>query len=423
MTAAHAQAAALMRKQRYADAVPLLIDACAAAEAGWRSWVDLGACFMALGNAPAFFRFLELRHARADDGLRLFHDCLTSALSWPDLAPLRHMIAVTPHGTPYFAIALYIAGVMSCGDDARHGIVQTKAAAQVAQEFAAQFEGDPQLCTILHEGAVLEDFETVAALEAADRRALIAASGSIEPAASFGPPPAAPVDAPFVFLSSCDECYLDRFGATVAQALDRTGVRTIYHLHVVDPTPAVGAKIAGIQARCRSLDVRYSTETYGRSQQGYARASFYACARLVRMPEIVARYGRDVMMWDMDTEGVADLAALVAAMRAADLGYFEMKKTRPSLICHLAAVYFSNTAATRRCVELIAKYAVMKLERTPYWLLDQASVFCVSRYLHAAGALRLNDFSTTPGGSFESHVAVAASAPEKQAMRELAGCA
>ena len=423
MNAVHARASALMSQRRYGEAVPLLIEICAAPEAGWRCWVDLGTCFIGMENHPAFFGFLELRQARAGDGPRLFHDCLTSMLNWSDPVPLRNVIATTPRGSPYFAIALYVVGLLSCGDDARQGIEQTKAASQAAQDFAVQFEADPQLRTILHEGTLLETFETIAQLEADDRRELIEAFGCIEQEAVFGTTSAAPVDAPFVFLSSCDEPYLDRFGLTVAQALDRTGIGTVYHLHVVDPSCEIDAKVAAIRTQCRNLDVRYSTETYRSHQRGYARASFYACSRLIRMPEIFARYGRDIMMWDMDTEGVGDVSRLVDAMCAADLGYFEMKRTRPSLICHLAVVYFSNNAATRRCVDLIGKYAVAKLERTPYWLLDQASVFCVSRYLQAASALRLNDFSTRPGGTFESHVGIASTAPEKQAMRRRAGCA
>ena len=83
-------------------------------------------------------------------------------------------------------------------------------------------------------------------------------------------------------------------------------------------------------------------------------------------------------------------------------------------------MYLTNTAITRRCAELVARYAVVKLRQTPYWLLDQSAIFCVSRYLRAMGGLRINNFSANPGGAFEGYVDIAGSAAEKQGMRKLA---
>jgi hypothetical protein len=107
-------------------------------------------------------------------------------------------------------------------------------------------------------------------------------------------------------------------------------------------------------------------------------------------------------------------------MKDADLGYFEMVNQRPPLICHLAVAYFANTPAMRRAASLISAYSVLKLRLTPYWLLDQSSVFCVSRYLRDVGGLRINDFTTNPGGAFEQYFDIEGSANEKQGMRNRA---
>jgi hypothetical protein len=413
-------AAALVRGQRYADALPLLVEACAASPSEWTCWLDLASCLVAVRNHAGLFHLIGQRQEMSGDGLRLFHDCLTATLRWSDREPFQQLLAATPRDSLAFIIALYVSGIAACGDDPERGIHELKAAAAAAQGCAEHFEKDPVLCSALHEGDVLESFETIAALEQKDRTGTIDAFGHIEHDARFVGQPSSPIEAPFIFLSSCDERYLDRFGSVVTKALDDTKTRTVYHLHVVDPSDEIEHKFARLRAACANLDLQLSTETYRRDQKGYSRASYYACSRLARLPEILARYDRDVMMWDMDIEKVSNMDRLVNAMRGFDLGYFEMKHQRPSLICHLATVYFSKTGA-RRCADLISKYALTKLKNTPYWLLDQASVFCVSRYLQAEGALRINDFSACPGGAFETYVGVAASASEKQTLRQHAG--
>jgi hypothetical protein len=425
MDGGQAQAAGLMRAQRYGDAIPLLIAACSASNANRESWVDLGRCLIETDQHAGLFRLIDKRQAIASDGLRLYHDCLIGLLTAGRREPLLRAIAATPRNSMLFVIALYVSGVIACqGTEAQRGIDEIKLASATAQSCAAHFESDPRLTAILHEGDVLESFETIATIEAMDRTALFAAADDIAPAALFSDAPLAPcVDAPFIFLAGCSEPYLDRFGAGIVAALDRVGVRTVLHFHVADPSPAIEHKLAVLRGTCRQLDLRLSTERYRHPRAGYSRASFYACSRLIRLPEVFAHYDRDVMMWDMDVDAVHGVERLTAAMKDFDLGYFEMARQRPPLICHLAVAYFANNPAMRRCADLVSAFAVLKLRQTPYWLLDQSSLFCVSRFLQAQGALRINDFSGNPGGEFERTVVTAGSATEKQGMRNRAAAA
>jgi hypothetical protein len=423
MDGGHYQAAGLMRAQRYGDAIPLLVAACSVSEAARQCWVDLGRCLLETEQVPGFLRLVDKRQAIAADGLRLYHDCLAALLTGGRHGLLLNVIGATPRNSALYIVGLYLSGLLACqGAEARRGIEEIKLAAQVGQSCAALFESDPMLSAILHEGDVLEPFETIARLEATDRSQIFALSTDIAPQADFiaggGEEPR--IDAPCIFLAGCSEPYLDRFGAGLAAALDRAEMRTVLHFHVADPSPALGAKIAALQDRCRHLDVRYSTEIYGHPRAGYSRASFYACSRLIRLPEIFAQYDRDIMMWDMDASGVHHVDRLVAAMKGFDLGYFEMKNQRPPLICHLAVAYYANSAAMRRAAALISAYAVLKLHETPYWLLDQSSMFCVSRYLRDIAGLRINNFSINPGGEFERYFDIEGSASEKQGMRNRA---
>jgi hypothetical protein len=413
------RAANLMREGRYREAAPLLVKACSEAKADRQCWVDLGRCLIETGHDAGLFGLIDQRQSVAQDGLRLFHDCLTSLLGAGRGEALQRIIAATPRNSLLFVVALYISSMHACARDPERAIEEVKLASTAAQSCAAYFESDPALETLMLEGDMVETFETLTALESADRDAIFTSDGGLDSAACFACAPLA-LDAPFVFLSSCSEPYLDRFGEGLVKALDTVGARTVYHFHVVDPSPAVPKKIARLQTTVRNLDLRFSTETYRIRREGYSRASFYACSRLVRLPEVVAHYQRDVMIWDMDIAKVRGVDRLVAVMRGCDLGYFEMAHQRLSLICHLAAAYFANTPAARRCADLVARYAALKLRQTPYWLLDQTSLFCASRYLAATAGLRINDFSARPGGRFEDYVEVAGTAAEKQDMRKVA---
>jgi hypothetical protein len=422
MDGGQSQAAGLMRAQRYGDAIPLLIAACGAGDSGRACWVDLGRCLIETEQLAGFFRLVDQRQAIASDGLRLYHDCLAALLTAGRHALLRNVIGATPRNSALYIVGLYLSGLLACqGGEARRGIEEIKLASEVGQSCAALFQKDPMLSAILYEGDVLEPFETIARIEATDRSQIFGLSTDIAPNADFVAGAEAPrIDAPCIFLACCSEPYLDRFGAGLVAALDRAEMRTVLHFHVADPSPALATKIAGLRGMCRHLDIRYSTEVYGHTREGYSRASFYACSRLIRLPEIFAQYDRDIMMWDMDASGVHGVDKLVAAMKGFDLGYFEMVNQRPPLICHLAVAYYANSAAMRRAASLISAYAVVKLHETPYWLLDQSSVFCVSRYLREIAGLRINDFGINPGGAFERYFDIEGSASEKQGMRNRA---
>lgn len=414
----------LIRERRYDEAAQRLTQLCAGGASSRGPWAMLAICLAALERRREVFALVELRQQRAGDGLELFYDCISSARGLIERAPLLRLIAETPGNSLLFIVAQFFAGVLAASDgDVEGGIDQIRLAGAAACAFLDKFRDDPYLRLIPMEAAKLEDAAGVAAIEAADRGGLFAAYGKLQERIELPSAGGTAPQAGFVFLSSCDERYLDRFGASVTKALDETGVRTVYHLHVVDPSPEIGTKIDRLQAQCSSLDLRYSVEhCRDDSPPGPRHASYYACARLVRLPEILAHYGRDVFMWDMDTSGIRNFDALPAAMPGFDLGYFEMKNTIPSLVCHLAAAYFTNSAATRQLADLLVKYVLAKLPKAPFWILDQAALFCTTRYMLGSRAdFRINDFSTHPGGDFYDVVEVAGSSEEKRRMRDAAG--
>ncbi len=411
----------LMRAQRYAAAESLLDQQCDAASEAAEPWILLGICLIAQGKTAELFARIERRQRQTGDGLKLFYNILMRAADRLDHPLVMRAIETTPRNSLLFIVAIFVSGIVAASSG--HGeqaIALFKAAREAATRCAEHFAEDPYLFSVLIEGDLLEPAEQVAREEATEWQELFGRLDALSPAAEFHGPAAVEAGEKFIFYAACDERYLDRFGEETTRALDATGARTIFHLHVVDPTAELGAKIERLRAACASLDVRYSSERVaGDWRQGYERASYYACSRLVRLPEVFARYRRDVFMWDMDTKEVKDLARLVEAMAGYDLGYFEMKNTRPSLICHLAAVYYAHTPAGVRLADVTAKHVLAKLARIPaYWLLDQSSLYCASRYLQTRlPDFRINDFHRRPGIGFYDTVRPGGSVAEKQNLR------
>lgn len=424
MTTLLQQANELMAAGNFVQAEALLARACSDEPAPLSPWAGLGMCLLAQRKCGELLQLIELRHARSGDGPQLFSDCLGAALQeWHDLTALEQMIQATPANSVLRIAARYMmAIILAERGDVEACIGEILDLARIIAAIPGELAAMPTFATIAVEARMLESFGAIAEIEATEAPAILGRVTGVSRDASFLTSSPRETKADFIYLSSCDERYLDRFGSTVVRALDEAGIATIYHLHIVDPSPSVDAKLASLQAECSRLQLAYSTEQYGLpASAGYSRASFYACSRLIRLPEIFARYGRDVFMWDMDTEAVRDLPRLLAAMQDADIGYFEMRKTRPSLVCHLAAVYFRKDELTQRFAELNRKYILKKLIEAPYWLLDQTSFFCCTRYLAAqVPSFRIADFSRL-AGSFRSHVTTASTAAEKQGLRKVAG--
>ncbi|HEX3971831.1 MAG TPA: hypothetical protein VHX19_10935 [Stellaceae bacterium] len=415
------EAMKLIPQRRYDEAASLLIEICRANPGVGEPWTVLALCLLCLERYADLQDIIELRQRQAGDGLRLFNDSLGVALERSEHAAIRNVLAAVPSDSALTVVARYWAGLVAALDgEADRGIGLIHEAARLISALPPNLAQESFIATIATEACLLEPSTIVAEIEQADPQKLLAVFPGV---AATLTPVIVPRDAAtesFVFLSSCDQRYLEKFGETVVRALDATRARTVYHLHVIDPSPDVASIVARLQAGCSSLTLGYSTEAYGGADQGYSRAEFYACGRLIRLPEIFALYDRDVFMWDVDTNAVNDFALVVAAMKGVDLGYFQMKNTRLTLVSHLATVFFANTPATQRLGRIIRNYILAKFPTSPFWLLDQASVYCAEKFLAGADPnFRFRDFAVT-GRDFAAAVDVASSAEEKQSMRKAA---
>jgi hypothetical protein len=420
MAVDYREALKLIPQRRYEEAAGILVDICRTNPEA-EPWTLLALCLLCLGRYLDLQGIIELRQRQAGDGLQLFNDCLGVALERSEHDAIRNALTAIRADSALTIVARYWAGLAAAlGGEVDRGIGLIHEAAKLITGLPQALADEPYIGTIATEACLLETSAGVAAIEHADPQTLLAAFPGVPARLSPALVPNDAATASFIFLSSCDQRYLEKFGETVVRALDAIGARTVYHLHVIDPSPDVASIIARLQSLCSSLTLGYSTEAYGGAVKGYSRAEYYACGRLIRLPEIFALYDCDVFMWDVDTNAVNDFGSVVAAMTGADLGYFQMKNTRLTLVSHLATVFFANTAATQRLSRIIRNYILTKFPTSPFWLLDQASVYCAEKFLIGADpAFRFRDFAVT-GRDFAKSVDVASSAEEKQSMRKAA---
>jgi hypothetical protein len=225
-----------------------------------------------------------------------------------------------------------------------------------------------------------------------------------------------------VVLSSCNGAYFDHFGADfLASAAAIDGLRC--HIHVVNPTAESEKLFAHWHARSKaelSLSCDY----------GAAEASYYACKRFLIAGEVMDRFASDLIVTDIDTVLRPALLLLPDAAGDADGGMFErLVRTAPMEICHCSLTYFRRTESTRRLLQLLALYLAPKLAEYGPWMLDQSSLFTLTRLAmrEPEGApwagvpkLRWLDFSKLPGLALETvnpNQAIAQDVAGKHALR------
>jgi len=280
-----------------------------------------------------------------------------------------------------------------------------------------------ELCRTVRLGAIAQNFI------AQDTLAMRLWYGALQQAFAIDPrhpaldaPPArlaftpAPAAAPVV-LSSCNGAYFDHFGPQfLASAAAIAGLRC--HIHVVNPTAESENLFAHWQAQSQAA-LSLS------SDRGREEASYYACKRFLIAGEMMDRFAADLIVTDIDTVLRPEILALPATAGDADAGMFERPvRTAPMEICHCSLTYFRRTAATRRLLQLLALYLPPKLAEYGAWMLDQSSLFTLTRLAlrEPDGALwaglpplRWLNFATCPG------LALDAVNPNQASAQDVAG--
>jgi hypothetical protein len=412
-------AIALYEQGAFADAGARFAQTIPAAPNDLRPWKYLALCFIAQGQPARAIGLVDMRQQQAGDGVGLFFDVVEQLALARKNAQVEALAAGIPANNVLGIVIEYFRGWLAAPAEPERALAYLRTAAVAAQQCGGLFERDDHLRSIVSQGFVLSDFADLDRLSGLGRDEILRAAPSLEPSIDLATaaPPAPGSD--FAYLTSCNELYLERFGAPLVDALDRCGVATVLHLHIVDPTAATPGRIAALRQRARTVRIGYSTERFRHAKAGgYRSASYYACARFLRAGDIAAHYARDLLILDMDTDALADVPALAAAMREAELGYFSCGDIQPWLMCRAAVVYVRRSAATALFTDVMLKYIASKVEEQGFWGLDQAALYVVSRYLRARHPpFRIVEFSERLGTTLAAFARSETMTEEKRALR------
>jgi len=219
-------------------------------------------------------------------------------------------------------------------------------------------------------------------------------------------PVLAPGSEPLIF-AACDGGYLDRFGTRFLEAV--TGLGPV-HIHVVNPRPG---QLEEFRSKAGPA-VFLSKETVSDSRRN---SQYYACARFFAADAVMRRYGRDVVMLDVDLERLANLDTLFGRIGNADIAYFAMPTLMPWLRHHAAFIHLKCRLEVRTFLQRFANLLSHQL-RDSVWYVDQLCLAsAVAAYSDVQDGLVIDPLEQADGFPFAHFVMPAGADSEKEKLR------
>lgn len=198
-----------------------------------------------------------------------------------------------------------------------------------------------------------------------------------EPQIEFLPPqpPMASTDGAMVFTAA-NGIFFDHFFPAFAKSLRHVDKTAVLHAHVINPT--LGSQEIMEEMR-HDKNIRFSRETADRER------SYFACNRFLTLPTLLERYGRPIIVSDIDTLFTASPAPLLkAANQDVCFGYFKKPGPAPSLLYHAQLLVFRPTIVCQVFLDTLTRFIRAKLAEHDVWLIDQTAL------LRAAATLQEN---------------------------------
>lgn len=218
------------------------------------------------------------------------------------------------------------------------------------------------------------------------------------------PPPG---EEPLIF-AACDGGYLDRFGPRFLEVVEGLGP---IHIHIVSPTRD---QLDRFRAKA-GPNVFLSYET---AAADHGNSRYYACARFFAAADVMRRYGRDMVMLDIDLERMAHLDTLFERTRQADIAYFAMPTLMPWLRHHAAFIQLRNRPAV---LTFLTRFANLLSHQLPgaVWYVDQLCLgAAIAAYRDDGGTLAIDALEQADGFPFAHFILPAGDDAEKEKLRQ-----
>ena len=183
-----------------------------------------------------------------------------------------------------------------------------------------------------------------------------------------------------VVCAGCDSTYFHRYADALANSLAKNARRVALHLHVVDPDAAVEQRIAAMRQRLPDLPIRSTVEKMPAGIPEDQRRTYYACARFLHLPRLLATYRLPVLVLDVDAIVLKDLAPLRRAFEVeeADFALVIGQTKDPWCTLWADAVLLAPSARALTYAQRVRAYINHFLARSEAaWFLDQIALYAV----------------------------------------------
>ncbi|MBC7905985.1 MAG: hypothetical protein H7Y60_04445 [Rhodospirillaceae bacterium] len=195
------------------------------------------------------------------------------------------------------------------------------------------------------------------------------------------PPPVAPgpKHADLVVMAGCDAGYFHRFSDALANSLAKTCPRVLLHFHVIGADDEVLARLAQLRERLPGLPIRLSSEPLPDLPPDQLR-TYFACARFLRLPDLLAEYQRPVLMLDVDMVVLRNVAPLAEQVRQenADLALVQGEHRDPWCRLWADIILAAPTPRTMDYLSMVRNYIIHFTQAgQAAWFLDQIALFAV----------------------------------------------
>lgn len=184
--------------------------------------------------------------------------------------------------------------------------------------------------------------------------------------------------ADLVVMAGCDSIYFHRFGDALANSLAKTCRRVLLHFHVVDADDGILVRLEQMRERLPGLPIRLTSEPVPATLPPDLRRTYFACARFLRLPDVLADYQRPVLMLDVDMVVLKDVAPLVEQLRqeGADLALIHGEPRDPWCCLWADVILAAPTERTFDYLAMVRNY-ILHFMPSAAWFLDQIALFAV----------------------------------------------
>lgn len=183
---------------------------------------------------------------------------------------------------------------------------------------------------------------------------------------------------PLILYASCDSAYFRLFvPAMVRSLVENAGLDAAIALHIVNPDEAVEAELATLLRTHGAERFIIIRERVDLAPFGAQAKTYYACSRFLLLPDLLARYGRPLVMLDVDLMAIRPLGPLLETSAGADIGLMSHALKRLDIwsLLYADVVHLRPTPRTARFLDLVRRYIRHFLKPgSAHWFLDQAAL-------------------------------------------------